>query len=427
MRGNDAKIYSSPAARDAMCAHPTRRFSMPFAASRVLAVVVVLAWGTGLRADVVTATGRPAAVGVTIVEMKGGDLVYRLGNGEEIARRFAEVDYLQVTGWSAVNAGEKARREGRLAEAAGKYQAALAELSFAGGQGLPGRERLDRGLLVRCRLVQVYDAAGQFDRALESYLEVVGGTNGAAWLEPLRPAHLPDVSWNCAGARVLLDRCIERHEGDAVAVSLKGWRATWPGLAGLSASQPTSSRPAAASHATVTPEALGAIRAAVEGGRFDEALQRVEKVENDECSSAELFYWRGRALEGQADRTRAGGNSGTGDRSLVAASADVLLRRAGLAYMRVVIHFADHALAAECLYRAGAICQRTGDGDAAERLWKELLGDYPQSAQWVSEARKGLEQLAARRAVPALHGERRAVSARRLGTAPATEPSTGRE
>jgi TolA-binding protein len=67
--------------------------------------------------------------------------------------------------------------------------------------------------------------------------------------------------------------------------------------------------------------------------------------------------------------------------------------RAGLAYMRVVIHFPEHGYAPECLYRAGEICAKTGDVQQAAVLWSGLLDRYPMDAVWTNQARRSLEQM----------------------------------
>ena len=68
-------------------------------------------------------------------------------------------------------------------------------------------------------------------------------------------------------------------------------------------------------------------------------------------------------------------------------------RRAGLALMRVAIHFPGHPLAPECLFRAGEICERSGQREQAVGLWSELVETCPTAAPWAARARQGLRRL----------------------------------
>jgi TolA-binding protein len=117
----------------------------------------------------------------------------------------------------------------------------------------------------------------------------------------------------------------------------------------------------------------------IKDGRFDQALDRLGTVQTPETADlrAEVFYWQGRALLGRSAGQKA-----------EAARRDQ--RRAGLAFMRVVIHFPGHRYAAECLYRAGELCRASGQHESAARLWLELIRCHPAAAPWTDRAREAL-------------------------------------
>jgi len=98
-----------------------------------------------------------------------------------------------------------------------------------------------------------------------------------------------------------------------------------------------------------------------------------------ETAIADVFFWQGKALLGRA-----------GDKKTT--EADIDRKRAGLAFMRVVIHFPGHALAPQCLYEAGMICRQSGNSEQAAGLWAELVRSYPAATEWVGRARQEMEK-----------------------------------
>jgi len=124
-----------------------------------------------------------------------------------------------------------------------------------------------------------------------------------------------------------------------------------------------------------------------------------------------LYYWRGRALQamaadekdgdadgGKESNAHTGGQaaSGTATASGTKAAKQATLNRAGLAYMRVVVHFPGHQLASECLYRAGELCRQEGRPQQAKALWTELVAHYPKAkgpdgTVWADKAREELK------------------------------------
>jgi TolA-binding protein len=105
----------------------------------------------------------------------------------------------------------------------------------------------------------------------------------------------------------------------------------------------------------------------------------------------EVFYWQGRAWLGRSEQPGS-------------ADVDRDARRAGLAFMRVALHYPMHALASESLFRAGELCRRGGRSDVAANLWQELVQMYPADRVWGERARREMLKVSSR---PAAGSSRR--------------------
>ena len=376
-------------------------------AGRLIAGLLAALFGAVGRADIVATRHQRPAVDVRVTGLDQGRLHYRLPTGRTVTRPISEIEYLQVTGWPLFNLAEKQQRDGHLRQAVNAYEKLLAELPHTPPQQAPpsrdrppvrpgddprkpGLDPQTRRLLVQCRLLRVYDGQGRFDRAVTLYLDVI--EQMPALLKNLQPTRLPAPgSTFLDSALAQVGAAIERHEGDAVAVSLARWRATWPGqraedtranshgprAADVEGGNATASRPAESPAVRQVRAKLAQIRAMVEGGQFDAALEAIEPLQSPTAGDAraDLYYWQGRAL-----LARSAGQTSQ------AAQQDQ--RRAGLAFMRVVIHFPRHAPAPESLGRAAEICQQFGQTDLAVGLWSELLRTYPTAGPWVERARQ---------------------------------------
>jgi len=354
-----------------------------------------LARDRAARADVVSAQGRPLAVDVKITALKDGELTYQTGTGQTIVRRIEQIRYLQISGWDGFNQAEKQKRDGQARMAVASFEKLLRNETVSEGQ-----EALDRWLLVRCRLIPLYDAQGQFDKAVTTYLEVIQQMPGA--VEAIRPERVPGADPQMLRkAAGLVDKAIaERDRLDPVAISLEKWRAGWPGATDDSspapATRPRSSAVRSPRVADTQPSRGGTasspmvaqVRALVQGGRHEQALERIAAaIKNNPDTFFELCYWQGRAYVGIA-----------GDRKDQAAEAR---RRAGAAFMRVVVGSPESALAAECLYRAGEVCRDEGRPERAAGLWTELIATYPTAVPWVQQARLELGRVRATATGPA--------------------------
>jgi len=341
-----------------------------------LAMMMLVGLASPVRADLVAVEGRPMAVGVKVMELKEGLLYYRLPAGRVVSRPIGDVKFLQIIGWQAFNEAEKQQRSGELRQAAAGYEQVLLEPEASSAV-----DKLDRALLVRCRLLRVYDKLGRFDRAVSLYLDVVERMPTA--LETLRPTRLPAAGSSfLPPASAAVDTAIQRHRGTKVSESLAKWRATWPGQGGDHAESlnAPATTPAEPENIRQLRAQLADIEALVSANQFDEALARIGPLQDARAGAlrADLYYWQGRAWLGKSLKDDSSEAQRDG-------------QRAGLAFMRVVIHFSGHRLAPECLYRAGQICQRAGQAGLARRLWSELQRSYPGAGPFSEQARQRLE------------------------------------
>jgi tetratricopeptide (TPR) repeat protein len=321
-----------------------------------------------------------------LTHLAAGELRYHTANGQEVSRPVEQIRYLQITGWDSFNTAEKLQRDGKTSAAVVAYERLLEDAAPGGG--------VDRTLLVQCRLVRLHEQLGRFDKAVAAYLAVIARMPEC--IETLRPTHIPrNDPTMLEKAAELVDAAIARWEPkDPVHISLSAWRATWPGMAlnpgqprpptqepALSIPLPTT-RPAAARSAGLPPPAAGALRSLIEAGKHEEAIERIEFLLQTAGRAArgELYYWQARALAVRS-MEQAGDESRTDQ------------RRAGLAFMRVVILFPESPLAAECLYRAGELCAAMDQTGRAAGLWMELMTAHPSAGEWVQQARQALARI----------------------------------
>jgi|GEM_PF-1043560 len=373
-----------------------------------------------LQADLVTASGRPATVNVEILSIRDGQLGYRLRTGRLITRPINQIDYLQISRWRLFNLAEKQRRDKHFRQSIRSYEKALDQ--WLTGTIDPRHSRLphpaqnapqamgtettdentdasplDRALLLKCRLLQTCDAQGRFDRAVELYLDLLQSSpEGNICAELLRPKNLPQPgSTFLTSATQQVQAAIDRHGPDTLGMDLARWRHTWPDVQSRP-DEPDGMKPPSSSESTGpeqdrrVSEALANIRSLIDRERFDEALQQIDDWLSTTTgpSRAELYYEQARSLLGQC---KEGGSP----------EAQPDRRRAGLALMRIVIHFPAHPLSPECLYRAAEICSKQGQKQQAKTLWSELIDRYPSTVPWTHWAKEHLTQWRATTSKPA--------------------------
>ena len=315
------------------------------------------------------------AVNVRITGLKAGRILYQLPSGQQVERPIEQVTYLQIAGWDAFNDAEKQQREGGFRQAEVSYEKLLAKPQEKAGEGL------DRALLVRCRLIRVYDVDGRFDQAVTTFLVVLDKMPEVA--DTLRPSNVPAAaSTFMPAALAAVNAAIEKHRGTPAGESLLQWRLSWPGQKPPTppGGEQPSTAPAVVDPLQVLKGPLAEIESLIKGGKADEVLTRVAALRKrvTGVAQADLFYWEGRAYLLKSEK-------GPGE------SAQQDARRAGLAFMRVVIHFPISRLAPECLYRCGEICKVAGKPEAAASLYAELVRNYPNAAPWAGKARQAMK------------------------------------
>jgi tetratricopeptide (TPR) repeat protein len=370
-----------------------------WSAGFMLAVVAALC--SSVRADVVEARAGQPLVNTQILRLKAGRLVCQSAGGQEISFPIEQVKYLQITGWQMLNLAEKQRRADDRRRAAVSYERALADLQLdppADRSTLPGSAELDHALLVKCRLIPVWDAQARFDRAVELYLEVIEVMPTV--VDALQPRNFPET-----GTEVLemaarqVDTAIARAGDGEISRSLRTWRETWPVRPTASLQQGTEARMMGLAADQRAREQVRSLAELVQARRYDEALAVVDQMHKQLPGGlrADLFYWQGRALEAMyTSQARTPALAETAEVSTTRPAGSTDVARAGIAYMRVVVHFPHHPLAAECLYRAGDLCRRSGQREQAAALWSELISAYPQAKSpdgelWADKAREELK------------------------------------
>lgn len=331
------------------------------------------------RADVVAVKGQPPMVSVTLARLEKGQLSWRTQQGTLLTRPVEQVEYLQVVGWPLFNLAEKQMRDRSPQQACLAYERAIEELRKP-DKARPTADGVDPNLLLNWRLCAAAQANRQFDRAVRAWLVLALSGDAESWLA-LQPrtypsAHAPELT---EAARVV-DEAIATHAGESIATILQTWRARWP----VSTSQPAATTEPALPDLygdAVTRDALLRVQQLLVEKKMEPALQSLREIhaKASGLARAEAFY-----LEAQAYwlRSLAGAPEARVDR-----------RRAGLAAMRVVIHFPESPRTPQALLLAGRMCRDDGNADGARALWSEAVSRYSATLPAVQQARQELNTL----------------------------------
>lgn len=339
------------------------------------------------RADVVQSVGQSPEVGVTLTGLREGRLFYLSRVDREVSLPLERIAYLQVTGWTPFNEAEKQQRADHHREAVRWYQRAMDRpFRRVGGRMLKtdsAGDRIDYELLARCRLLRSFDKLGQWDLAVEQYLRILEVM--PAVLESLRPTNAPAPDSASIGkALALIDEAVGRRGRDPVAISLIEWSNGWGGRKRTSDSEPAPPeslpRPAPPPATEAIPRALAdstQLESLVAQKRFAEALAMTDALlaKGGGSDQGLLYYWRGRAWHGQSMSEKS-------------PPSEEDRRRAGLAFMRVLILYPDHERAAESLFLAARIRREDGHLEQADQMLRELVIRYPQAQPWIGQAEK---------------------------------------
>lgn len=331
-------------------------------ATLVVSAVACL-MSSSVIADTLEVAGRDTMTGIALLSIHDGVVRYRLPSGWEAEVPLSEVKLVLIDGWEPFNRAERVAREGLYRQAAQRYEDLLAAPPANPGAA-PDAKRVNRDVLLLCRLVRAYDAIGRFDQAVTAFVTLCRRMPGDA--RSLRPSKLPPTgSTLLTSAGAAITRAVSREPEAAWARQLVDWRRTWPAAPADTAAPADLPAPEArAPQADRDTAAFDQVAAMIEKSSYPRALALLDGMGPLAGEAQpEGLYWRGRALEGL-------GSSGK------SAEEAAHLTRAGLAYMRVVILHAKHERARECLRRAAEICALTGDQEGHQRLLIELKDRY---------------------------------------------------
>ena len=388
------------------------------------AAAMVLALATTAPADKVTLKSGLPYDPVTVSDVSGGVIAFRIAAGSSVSKPLADVAVIELTGQDAFNQAEKLLAEGKAADAAEAYLAV--EKSLADGW---------KKALVRYRLMAAYDAAGQFDKAVKLWLEIAqakpdpgnlgyrpskfpaaGSTERAKVIEMLQAElkKTPSQAVQEAIAKLLADMKegpkaetpaaapaptpVKEQPATRTATQVKpaGPKETakQPEFPGVQPEFPGTGKPERPA-ATERPERPGAGAPAVAGASLirqaDEAIRNnrysdaVKLLESnvDRLSSADLpggLYCLGKAqLELARKNTRA---EEAREGSL----------KAGLNLMRVAVHFGASEYAPRALLAAGEVNEQLGNLRAAQAAYEAVVKNYGET-EFAKAAKDAIENV----------------------------------
>jgi tetratricopeptide (TPR) repeat protein len=289
---------------------------------------------------------------VTVSGYAEGDLHLRLADGSTIAVPLVEVRWMVVdtVGQSTdFNEAERALQQDQPQKAISRYERAL-------------RQATDYWpAIIRVRLLQACDRAGKFEQAVTHFLDVAADAPNAA--ARLMPTCAPQSRTPAA------EKVLQRLSTEA-------------------------KRPADPDRRVLLEVFRYAIRDRIDDRRTGEEVRRIARIAiPPPIGSAAVYAIKIAACRELADAGEHSEALAALDEAIAACPLDVMpdllllkgqtllarssgrrdLPRAGLAFMRVAIHFADDERAAEALFWAAKVHQRIERPDKAGQLWKECL------------------------------------------------------
>jgi len=312
---------------------------------------------------------------VTIREAQGGVLTFQIHPSGKIKLvPLPQVDKVRSDKIKALTNGERMYVAQKWKRAVDAYEAVPKQTDQAWAK-----------YLASIRLITCYDNANMFDKAVETWVNLVRRPDETAWLVRLRPANVPPRG-AVANKRVidLLKKAIRSEDAPAVrapmeALLLKVYKIAEPDKAqDLAHILATRSKPRprkdvkngtappppipGAGKAAYLDGGLEVARSKIEAGQYDQALDDLDKIKPD-IDPAHYPQWgalRGRALQGKEEWLEA-----------------------GLAYMRVVIHFGDKRppVYPQCLLGAAQVHNKMGRTDVAETCYNKLIQNFPDSPE----------------------------------------------
>ena len=343
------------------------------------AFVVVLGLAASAVADTIwigtLGVGQPLETPADVIGIERGELIYRL-YGNRTSKPLERIVRIAVDGQDEFNRAEEAFFVGEWADAAGAYDKVVRRAS----EDWVRRRAAER-------LVMAAASAGQFDRATEGYVTLADlDATAAVGREPEIAGDVPAEQLRAAAAAV-------RKAVDAVGAEQKKTLLAFllqiqNKLGDVEAAGRTVEQlgellgdavPADAGEADrrlFAETTLGRARLAMSRGEYGAARQIVD-------GGGDLFV--DPQQQSDALMLLADVQAATGDGSRAAAFD------AALAYMKIVAHFKrvpGSPNVAEALVRVAELHRDAGEPEAAERVLRQVVEEYPTTA--AAERARGL-------------------------------------
>lgn len=319
------------------------------------AALVVVLWAVPPAVADEIHTRSKVYFGATVRHFDGEFVIFFNSSGEVVARRLDEVEAIFVDSVDQMedfNRAERSFQNHKYGEAAGRYESAL------------GRARDFWKDLITIRYLRACDAGGDFERAVRAYITVARTMGEKADVH--MPSNLAGATpESIQGALDLLNSTLPNTADQSTYWQLEALRLTvlehvQSDRAGDVAEQIIAQlQQRSGSQARFRLQII-AIRIEVKHAQFSPALGHINAAlkNADDEFLPELLFLKGKCLYGLAE------------------SRDDYIR-AGLAFMRVVIHFSDSRLSARSMYMAGLVHEKINRVQKAVELFescKELPG-----------------------------------------------------
>ncbi len=310
-----------------------------------------------------------------VVGFEEGRIVFRASSGQVVRVAIAEVSRIfvdSVGGLDDFNAAEQFTGRDQPAQALPRYERSV---------------RVVDGFwtaLIRSRLLLTYDRLGRVDKAVQNFIKVIEGRwNGPVAAAQLMPDNLPTRA--TAEFRLAvrqLDAAVDR-------IKLEDHRALVMLMRYALLARANNRRAAVLAPAIARLRLPETVRAPRTCRIQYAALARVF----ESAPTKDGFQWLDQAIRDSVDGIVPDLLLLKGRSLLRGGATREEFVRAGWAFMRVVIHFADDPRAAEGLLGAAAAYERIGRSDKAVRLLEECVAHERAAPAVVKRARAKLERL----------------------------------
>jgi tetratricopeptide (TPR) repeat protein len=353
--------------------------------ARLAAAILVSTLSGTASADSVLAGGREWA-GAKIQWFQDGKVRFSAVDGSQQAVPIVTVTRLQVDLRDDLNRAEQLRVDGKAAEALPAYEAALRT-----------ENRNDLGGFIRYRLMGLYGQAGQLDRAVEMFLDLVKQPDFHAVVKDWRPSNMTAVKPKVReAAAAALEGGLRQIRTGLASESVRelrdfiqaaklpppGQAAGTSPTAKASASTPSptqeTSRETDGAAEAFVPEPLeeGPPAKALRAGQYAEALHLANAALTQPDLSheqlAEALYVRGFAQWQLARDSRQ-------------------YLQAGWALSRLLVEFPSDRRVPECLYCLGLVHQKLGQAGQARQLLQQAMQSAT-SPELRERVRKALQE-----------------------------------